>query len=221
MVQRSDSQTYFQRVTVPGMAPHFEPLGANSGEGFLQPAPRPMPRPRTRTRWPVPAWPGRTAGWVLGAGLLVGAGLLAVQQLPALWQAPPAEVLPTAQQQLRLLHTAVDECRGAESLLVMLPEGTEREAALARMQRQQQVIDTWLRDNAAWLAAAHGVGSLNDLRASVAAWRKLQVRIAEAEVVQGFNGRARESRSLMAGPSGEAYRHLLALLDRLAQARPG
>ena len=46
-------------------------------------------------------------------------------------------------------------------------------------------------------------------------------RIAEAEVVEGFNGRTRESRSLMAGPSAEAYRRVAGLIERLLLSQPG
>jgi len=231
MARRPSSQPYYQRVSVPGMAPHFEPMGPPTEDGFLQPAPRPVRARSSGLAWPALRWQPRRIRTVL-AVLGTAAGLAAVAALVAggswkglalpapPWAAEPVQPLPVAQNQLRQLLVAVDDCRGAESLLVMLPEGTERDAALERMQRQQRQTDAWLRDNAAWLAAAHGVHALSELRSAVTAWRQVQLRVAGAEVVDGFNGRARESRSLMAGPSGEAYRRVTGLIERLLQAQP-
>lgn len=224
MARRSRiSQPYFQRVSVPGMSPHFEPLDPDTETGFLQPAPRPaqpawwqrgLPR---MPQWHWPAMPrlGRGFWLTLASLLLLALAALAVQQASRFWSQPAVPEQPLPQKPLRVLLSAVDECRGSESLLVMLPEGNEREAALERLQRQQRQIDLWLRENGAWLAATHGGPALLELRDAVTTWRQLQKRITEAEVVQAFNGRARESRNLMAGPSGEAYRHVLALVERL------
>lgn len=235
MARRSSPRPYFQRVSVPGMAPHFEPMGPPTEDGFLEPAPRPARAPRWRLHWPAMprlAMPqiGRRAWQVLGAAAGLAAAALALQHMPPLpspslgwtpWSSPQAPEPPAAPHPLRLLLNAVDDCRGAESLMVMLPAGDEREVALDRMQRQQRQIGLWLRENAAWLAAAHGSAALVELRAAVGDWQQLQRRIADAEVVDAVNGHARESRSLMAGPSAEAYRRVVALLDRLQKAQRG
>ena len=212
------------------MAPHFEPLMGDTEAGFLQPAPRPVAQAwwlrawAGRPQWQAPAMPrfGRRAWLALALAVLLSAlaaWLVAARpQMPTLWSPPAPPEQPAPMKPLRVLLAAVDECRGSESLLVMLPEGNEREAALDRLQRQQRQIDVWLRENGPWLAATHGGPALLELREAVGDWRKLQRRITEAEVVEGFNGRARESRNLMAGPSGEAYRRVLALVDRLERS---
>lgn len=153
---------------------------------------------------------------VVGAVVLLVLGL-AGQQLVIRLSQPPVQVLPVEQQQLRRLMDQVEECRGTESLLVMLPPGAEREAAISRLQRQQRQINTWLRDNSSWLAASQGQQAVADLREAATAWQALQQRIADADAPTGRTGLVKEPRALMTGPSADAYRHLATALERLAR----
>ncbi len=173
---------------------------------------------RARLRW-LASPRRRLPVLVLLALLLLALGL-GTQQLVAARAQPPAPVpvpvVQVAAPQLRSLLGAVEECRGTESLLVMLPPGGEREAAVSKLQRHQRQIDAWLRDNGAWLAASHGQAVVVDLQEVTTAWRGLQQRIVQAEVVLGRNGLVREPRALMIGPSADAYRHLVTVLERLS-----
>ena len=115
-----------------------------------------------------------TALLLAGVGVLVialGAGsawlVAARPQMPTLWSPPAPPEQPAPMKPLRVLLAAVDECRGSESLLVMLPEGNEREAALDRLQRQQRQIDSLQQQVAhlqQQLAAAPGPGAFRSLR---------------------------------------------------------
>jgi hypothetical protein len=263
-------QPYFQRVSVPGMSPHFEPTTSGAeDDSFFHPRPRQRPRPTpapmpTSAPQPAPAeaasptardtldtlhalptaatarppvWDGlldaashmpgahqsgRRGAWILAALLVLaaGVGVTAWREMSALWSPSAPQAAQAAQSPLRVLLTAVDECRGSESLLVMMPVGTERDETLQRLVRQQQRIDAWLRDHAGWLEAAQGPAALAALRDALTAWRGVQQQVIEADVQPEFDGRARASRSLMSGPSGEAYRRVVALLGSQINRQP-
>lgn len=173
-------------------------------------------------KWLQPAFP-----WLAphSLGLLAGAVLLGgvVFGVEALLGGPTAPVVssaPVVRNQLRHLTGQLEECRGIESLLVMLANGPEREATLLRLQRQQKLIDTWFQSNGAWLAASHGAQALADLRDANNAWRALQQRVVQADVVPGRTGLANESRQLLTGPSAAAYRRMVQLVEGLAQRQP-
>jgi hypothetical protein len=205
----------------PAWPDHFTrpaPLGPGGQPGFAGPAFRP---PRAG-RWLRPAFP-----WLAprSLGLLAGLALLAsvvvvVAMLMGGASSPAPATAPVAHRQLRHLIGQLEECRGIESLLVMLPSGPEREATLLRLQRQQKLIDTWLRDSNAWLAASHGAQAAADLREANATWRGLQQRVVQAEVVTGRTGLANESRQLLTGPSAAAYKRMVLLVEGLSLRQP-
>jgi hypothetical protein len=152
---------------------------------------------------------------VLLIGVVAGVAALLGKQAE-----PVVATAKVAKPQLRQLVGQLEECRGIESLLVMLANGPEREATLVRLQGQQKEIDTWLQDNNAWLTTTHGAQAVTELREASAAWRALQLRVVEAEVVEDRTGLARESRQLLTGPSAAAYRRVIDLVDGMAQRRP-
>lgn len=194
-------------------------MGRPTRPGALAAAglPGQMPLRPARQRWLQPAFPWLRPRALLLAGL-VSAGL-AVPLVALLGRSPPpaASAVPLAPPQLRQLMGQMEECRGIESLLVMLANGPERDATLVRLDRQQRQIDTWLRDNGAWLAATHGAQALASLREASTAWRAEQQRVVQAEVVQARTGLAREARQLLTGPSAAAYKQMLQLVDGMAQ----
>lgn len=194
------------------------PLRPTTPTAFAEPS----FRPKRGGRWLRPAFPWLPPhALVLLASLALLAGVVAgVAAVMGGSRPPVAAAALAAQQQLRHLVGQLEECRGIESLLVMLPVGTERDATLVRLKRQQVSIDAWLRDNGPQLTARHGPQALMDLRESVRAWHVLQQRVAEAEVVQTRTGLARESRQLLTGPSAEAYRQMISLVDRLSLQQP-
>lgn len=152
---------------------------------------------------------------VLLIGVVAGVAALLGKQAE-----PVVATARVAKPQLRQLVGQLEECRGIESLLVMLANGPEREATLVRLQGQQREIDTWLQANSAWLTTTHGAQTVAELREANAAWRALQLRVVEAEVVEDRTGLARESRQLLTGPSAAAYRRVIDLVDGMAQRRP-
>lgn len=165
----------------------------------------------------------RSLALLAGVMVLVGgvaAGVAALMGQQAAPAAPVASTAPVAKHQLRQLVGQLEECRGIESLLVMLPNGPEREATLIRLQIQQKGIDTWLQDNNAWLTATHGTQAVAALREANTAWRALQERVVQAEVVEARTGLARESRQLLTGPSAAAYKRVVLLVESLAQSQP-
>jgi hypothetical protein len=180
-------------------------------------------RPPPPARWWRPGFP-----WLAprGLALLAGAVLLVALAgaLAALLGGPARPVVsaePVVRNPMRQLLGQLEECRGIESLLVMLPSGAERDATLGRLQRQHQQIDTWLNDNSAWLSASHGAQAAAELHDANNAWRALQQRVVQAESAPGRTGLANESRQLLTGPSAEAYRRVVGLVEGMAQRQPG
>jgi hypothetical protein len=173
-------------------------------------------------RWLRPSFP-----WLAPRSLfvLVSLALLAVVIVVASslmgWGAPPAPTAPpTARNQLRQLMGQMEECRGIESLLVMLPNGPERDATVVRLQLQHQLIDNWIEDNSSWVVASRGLKTLTDLREANAAWRGLQKRLVQTEVAADRTGLASESRQLLTGPSAAAYQHMVQLVETLSNPQP-
>ncbi|MES2718650.1 MAG: hypothetical protein V4795_22965 [Pseudomonadota bacterium] len=203
MTPRSELPPHLQALSTPGMAPGGAPRSA-----FWRWLQSDLP------------WLAARLHLLVGALVLLLLGLGA-QHLVAYLSQPPRTVLPVAQQQLRSMLDQVEECRGTESLLVMLPPGTEREAAVGRLLRQQRLMDSWLRDNGGWLAAAHGPQAVAELRTAATAWRTLQQRIVEADASVGRTGLVQQSRVLMTGPSAQAYQRLVATLERIARREAG
>lgn len=173
-------------------------------------------------KWLQPAFPwlAPQSLALLAGAVLLGGVVFGVEALLGRQTAPVVASAPVVRNQLRQLTGQLEECRGIESLLVMLADGPEREATLLRLQQQQTLIDTWFQLNGAWLAASHGAQALADLREANDAWRALQQRVVQADGAPGRTGLANESRQLLTGPSAAAYRRVVQLVEGLAQRQP-
>lgn len=178
-------------------------------------------RPSWAAVWLRPTFPWLAPrSLVLLALMAMLAGVIAAAASLMGWGSrPPPVAPPTTQNQLRQLTGQMEECRGIESLLVMLPNGPERDATVVRLQLQHQVIDAWISGNSPWIISAFGPKALNDLRESYSAWRELQLRVVQTEVVSDRNGLANESRQLLTGPSAAAYQHMLQLVESLSNSK--
>lgn len=199
-----------------GLSPAGYPGGAAGHGGPPFRPPQAGVRQQPALAWLAP----RSLVLLAGVLVLVGGVAAGVASLLGNQARPVVSAAPVAKPQLRQLVGQLEECRGIESLLVMLANGPEREATLVRLQGQQQEIDAWLQQNNAWLTATHGAQAVAALREANAAWRALQQRVVQAEVVEARTGLARESRQLLTGPSAAAYRRVIDLVDGMAQRQP-
>lgn len=167
-----------------------------------------------RTDFPWLFHPWRAA--LVGLTLLLL--LLAAQHAVSRLSRPPQQPVQVEVQAFRALLTLVEECRGTESLLVLLPAGGEREAAIDRLRHQQARVADWLQRNQGWLVTAHGRASVDRLTGAAADWYALQQRIAAVQPSGDRGGQTSESRVLTTGPSADAYATVVAQVEGMLRS---
>lgn len=173
-------------------------------------------------RWLRPNFPWlapRSLVLLTALSLVVGGALVVRSALRSV-TSPPSVSTPVVQSPLHQLKGQMEESRGIESLLVMLPKGAERDATVVRLQLQHQMIDSWINGNSQWITTTFGMKALIELREANQAWRELQLRVVQTEVVSDRTGLANESRQLLTGPSAAAYQQMVQLVDTLTSTQP-
>ncbi|GCL61790.1 hypothetical protein [Pseudaquabacterium pictum] len=146
-------------------------------------------------------------------GLTLVLLVLGAQQAVSRLSRPPPQPVQAEVQALRALVSLVEECRGTESLLVLLPRGAERDAAIDRLHQQQAGVGDWLQRHDGWLVAAHGRASVDQLAAAAGTWHALQLRIVAAPPGDDRGGQTNASRVLTTGPSADAYATVVASVE--------
>lgn len=172
---------------------------------------------------PLVIWLRRDFPWLLKPGRAAVAGLVLLLLLMGSQQAVshlkrvPQQPVQVEVQQLRTLLSLVEECRGTEALLLLLPAGEERDAAADKLLQQQARVTAWLQRNDDWLVAEHGRASVDSLAGAALGWWALQQRVVAAQPDAGRAGQASEARVLSTGPSADAYGVVVASVERMAR----